>query len=215
MIKKLPLALLAFIGISVSISAQIRPVKIEDEQLNNRILIYALNENEFDLDVSIEVEGTGFRQRSGVSRLYRVPAASRVNIHSLIVERGKVPVYTYNLKVNDSLSRRVIKPEATPIKIDPRKNILVYLKEGCSSCETMVQKLDSSYYNYRTMDLSEKPEVKEFLINTFKYTSTPYDSIQNPIVSLGGTLYSEIETYDLLIEKLNSPDESKSETPED
>lgn len=209
--KLLFTTLLLLLSISGSIMAQIRPVKIVDETENNRILIYAINENEFDLDVSIEIEGWGFRQRAGVPRLYRVPKASKVNIANLIVERGLKAAYTYKLKVNDSLSRRVVRMKAIPVKIDPRKNILVYLKDGCTSCDSLISNLDRSYYNYRKMELSEKPEVKEFLINTFRYTETPYDSIRNPIVSLGGTLYSEIETYEQLLEKLNGEEKTDEE----
>lgn len=203
--------LLMFFAIT-TISAQERPVKIVDERVNNRLMIYAVNENEQDLDVSIKIEGTGFRQRAGVPRLHRVPKASKVNIANLVVERGRVPVYTYELTVNDSLSRRVVRKPAEQIKIDPKKNILVYFKEGCVSCDSLVSKLDKSYYKYRSMDLREKPEVKDFLVRTFKYTKTPYDSITNPIISLGGTLYSEIETYEQLLAKLN--DEEAETTDE-
>jgi glutaredoxin len=207
-------SLLLFFAIT-TISAQERPVKIIDERVNNRLMIYAVNENEQDLDVAIKIEGTGFRQRAGVPRLHRVPKASKVNIASLVIERGRVPVYTYELTVNDSLSRRVVRKPSEQIKIDPKKNILVYLKEDCGSCEGLVRKLDSSYYKFRTMDLSEKPEVKDYLVRTFKYTKTPYDSITNPIVSLGGTLYSEIENYDQLVAKLNDEDSEEKEEEDD
>jgi hypothetical protein len=194
---------LLFFSVQLTSLAQLRPVKVVDEQLNNRLMIYVINENEQDLDVAIKIEGSGFRQRAGTPRLHRVPKASRVNIASLVVERGQKPVYTYELTVNDSLSRRVVTKPAEQIKIDPRKNILVYLKEGCTSCDSLIGKLEKSYYNFRVMDLEEKPEVKDFLIRTFQYTRTPYDSIRNPIVSLGGTIYSEIENYDQLLETLN------------
>lgn len=205
--------LLLLFAFNTVVFAQDRPVKIVDEKLNNRLMLFALNENDYPVDVSIKVEGSGFRQPKGAPRLFRVPAASKVNIANLIIERGKRPVYTYQLTVNDSLSRRVVRKPATQIKIDPRKNILVYLKEDCAACKALIQKLDSSYYNYRTMVLEEKPEVKDFLVKTFKYTKTPFDSIQNPIVSLGGTLYSEIENYEQLMAKLK--EEKTEDAPED
>jgi hypothetical protein len=167
-------------------------------------MIYAINENEQDLDIAIKISGSGFRQRAGTPRFHRIPLASKINIASLVVERGQKPVYTYELTVRDSLSRRVVRKPAVQVKIDPRKNILVYLKEGCTSCDSLITDLSRSYYKYRVMDLEEKPEVKNFLIKTFQYTRTPYDSITNPIVSLGGTLYSEIENFDQLFEKLNT-----------
>ncbi|WP_158676862.1 hypothetical protein [Pukyongia salina] len=215
MMKSLYAFALLFFSFFTTISAQERPVKIVDERVQNRLMIYAVNENELDLDVSIKIEGTGFRQRAGVPRLHRVPKASKVNIASLVIERGRVPVYTYELTVNDSLSRRVVRKPAEQIKIDPKKNILVYLKEGCTSCDSLVSKLDKSYYKYRSMDLREKPEVKDFLVRTFKYTKTPYDSITNPIISLGGTLYSEIETYEQLVAKLNDEVTENSDEAED
>ncbi|MCW5519465.1 hypothetical protein J1N09_06425 [Aureitalea sp. L0-47] len=215
--KSIFVSILLILTVNVCVLAQDRPVKITDERVNNRLMIYAVNENEVDLDVSIKVKGTGFRQRGGVPRMHRVPKASKVNIASLVIERGRVPVYTYDLTVKDSLSRRVIRKPFTRIKIDPKKNILVYLKDGCTSCDSLIQKLDSSYYKYRTINLEEeeKKEVKDFLIRTFKYTKTPYDSISNPIVSLGGTLYSEIDSYDQLLEKLNGVEGEMKEEEEE
>ena len=212
--KSLYAFILLLFAVQLTLSAQERPIKIVDERVNNRLMIYAINENEQDLDVSIKIKGSGFRQRAGTPRLHRVPKASKINIASLVIERGRVPVYTYELTVKDSLSRRVVRKPAVQVKIDPRKNILVYLKDGCSNCDSLVSKLDKSYYKFRTMNLEEKPEVKDFLVRTFKYTKTPYDSITNPIVSLGGTLYSEIENYDQLVQKLNS-DESEMEVKEE
>lgn len=212
--KPLNVFILLVFAVQLTLSAQDRPIKIVDERVNNRLMIYAINENEHDLDVSIKIKGSGFRQRAGTPRLHRVPKASKINIASLVVERGRVPVYTYELTVNDSLSRRVVRKPSTQVKIDPKMNILVYLKDGCSTCDSLVSKLDKSYYKYRTMNLQEKPEVKDFLVRTFKYTKTPYDSITNPIVSLGGTLYSEIENYDQLLEKLNADESEMKEEDE-
>lgn len=199
MIRKLLYTLGLVVLTSFTANAQLRPVKIIDEKQNNRIMLYAVNENDQDLDVSVEVTGTGFRQSKGKPRLFRVPAASKVMIKSLIVERGKRPSYKFNVTSYDSLSRRVVRKPFERIKIDPMQNILIYMRDGCSQCDTLVRQLDSSYYNYRTMNLEEKPEVKNYLVNAFRYTKTPYDSIQNPIVSIGGKLYSEIGTYDMLL----------------
>ena len=44
-------------------------------------------------------------------RPVRVPAASKVMMANLIVERGKRANYTYKLEVNDSLSRRALRKE--------------------------------------------------------------------------------------------------------
>jgi hypothetical protein len=210
--KKTPFAIILLVfTFQLTVNAQLRPIKVEDERVNNRLMVYAINENEQDLDVAIEIKGTGFRQRAGTPRFHRIPKASKINIASLVVERGKKPVYTYQLTVRDSLSRRVVRKPAVQVKIEARKNILVYTKEGCTSCDSLITDLSRSFYKFRVLDLEEKPEVKNFLIKTFQFTRTPYDSISNPIVSLGGTLYSEIENFDQLLETLNAEESDEKE----
>ena len=98
-------------------------VKIVEEKKANRIFLVAENQTETDLDVLLVVEGKGFRQPKGKPRKVRVPAASRVSVKNLIIERGKTPRYTFDLQVFDSLSRRVVRKPATPIKIAPKKSI--------------------------------------------------------------------------------------------
>ncbi len=48
------------------------------------------------------------------------------------------------------------------------------------------------------MDLQEKPDVAEVL----KRALPAMDTISTPIMSIGGALYTDIVTYDALLEKL-------------
>ena len=89
-----------------NIYAQENPIEIIKEKQANRVLFYRVNKTEKDFDVLFSVEGSYIRQSKRKPRLTRVPAASRVLLHSAIVERGKNPYFTYDLTVNDSLSRR-------------------------------------------------------------------------------------------------------------
>ncbi|MCB0464133.1 MAG: hypothetical protein KDC78_00450 [Aequorivita sp.] len=183
--------------------SQERPIEIVDEAKANRLFLYALNKNEQDLDVTITVEGTNFRQSKSVPRAVRVPAASKVMLANLIVERGKRANYTYELKVSDSLSRRALRRESEPIKIDPRKKIILYIPENCILCDSLVSDLDKSYYLYTSYSFSEKPELKEQLAPAFENTTVKIDSVTTPIISLGGVLHVKIENYDQLLEELN------------
>src|SRR5690606_6601847 len=136
--------------------SQERPIEIVEEAKANRLFLYALNKNEQDLDVSITVEGTNFRQSKGVPRAVRVPAASKVMLTNLIVDRGKKANYTYELTVNDSLSRRALRKEAEPIKIEPKKKVIVYIPDNCAACDSLVSRLDKSSYIYSAYRFSEK-----------------------------------------------------------
>jgi arsenate reductase-like glutaredoxin family protein len=200
MLKKLPLiALLLFTFIS---KAQDRPIKITDEQKANRLFIYATNENEKDLDVMITITGTGFRQSKAKPRLTRIPATSKVNIKSLIIERGKTPNYEYELVVNDSLSRRALKRPFELVKIEAKRPILIYLTDNCTTCDSLVASLEESIYLFKTQPLSEQPKMKEYLEKSLEKSATPLASLTTPILNLGGKIFVDIETYEQLMDKL-------------
>jgi len=178
--------------------AQNRPIKIEDTIEKNRLVLYAVNENLQDFDIIVTVKGTGFKQRAGKPRLTRIPGASSVKVQSLVIERDKQPLYTYTIIANDSLSRRVIKPEFTRIKIDPLKPILLYTSERCLDCDTLIKSLNNGIYKYKQHKLIENDSksmaLKKYVVG--------FDTITSPIINIGGVIHTEIKTYDQLLEKL-------------
>lgn len=202
MIKKILFVLIVVISFTPLFSQE-RPIEIVEETKANRLFLYALNKNEQDLDVSITVEGTNFRQSKTVPRAVRVPAASKVMLINLMVDRGKKANYTYKLVVSDSLSRRAMRKEFEPIKIEPKKKVIVYIPENCSSCDSLVSSLNKSNYLYTTYSFSEKPELKAQLAPLFVNTTVNIDSVTTPIISLGGVLHVKIEDYEQLLEELN------------
>lgn len=186
------------------VNAQEIPIEIIDEKISNRIRIYAVNRNEKDYDVMITIKGSNFRQSKSRPRLIRVPATSKVHLKDLIVTRGEQAVYTYDLIVNDSLSRRAIKKEYELIKIKPKKLITIYITDNCTNCNSFIDSLAQSRYLFSVLTLNEKPKVRETLQKAFENKNIPLDSIHNAIVSLGGHLYINIENYQQLLEKLNT-----------
>ena len=162
--------------------AQDYSVEIEEQKKANRLFLYAVNKNLVDLDVAIKVEGTGFRQRKGVPRKVRVPATSKVNLISLIIERGKQPVYTYKLDVTDSLSRRVIKKEFEKIKIEPKVPITIYIPDNCTNCDSIIKPLNETPYKYNAYKISEDENVKNQLERAFSNSSTPLETIDTAII---------------------------------
>jgi hypothetical protein len=202
MLKKILFLFILTISFT-SLFSQEKPIEIVEEAKANRLFLYALNKNEQDLDVSITVEGTNFRQSKSVPRAVRVPAASKVLVANLIVERGKKANYTYKLKVSDSLSRRALQRESEPIKIEPRKKIVVYIPESCDSCDSLVSSLEKSHYLYTSYRFSENPELKAQLAPAFANAAVKIDSLTTPIISLGGVLHVKIEDYGQLLEEMN------------
>ena len=209
MIKNLLLTLTALLALSPFTFAQEVPLKIEEERKSNRLFLNVVNENLQDFDVAITVEGTGFRQRKGVPRKIRVPATSRVNLISLVIERGKQPVYTYKLDVTDSLSRRVIRKEFELIKIQPKKAITMFITEKCETCDTIVANLNSSPYLYKTVVVAENEKVRTQLEKSFVGASIPLAEMKNPVVMLDGKMYIHIASYEDLMMRVEEEGEVK------
>lgn len=197
---KLKILLLLLLFFIIKVNAQNTPLRVETKDIPNRLAFYVVNENEQDFDVQINISGTNFRQSQGRPRWVRVPAASKVHLKTIVVTRGKRPNYTYDLMVNDSLSRRALKKEFERIKIKPKKSITLYITDVCLTCDSIVNPLDGSNFKYIKHLLSEKPEIKEQLKS---YLPAPIDSIKTPILNIGGRLFTQIESYDKLLEELN------------
>ncbi len=191
-----PLFLL-FLGFTY---AQERPIQVVAEEIPNRLALYAINENDQEFDVMITVSGTNFRQSKARPRMIRLPATSKVHLKTLVLTRGKKPSYTYDLVVNDSLSNRALKKEFEKIKIRPKKPIIVYLPKNCSSCDSLITPLQNGKYIFTSHTLDSLPDMKEQLQRLLG--NTIIDSLETPILNLGGRLFTQIETYDALLEAL-------------
>ncbi|WP_190808698.1 hypothetical protein [Flagellimonas sp. S3867] len=208
MMRKFLVLILCLVFGSLQLQAQVNPIKIEEKKANNRITFYAVNKTFTPYDVLFEVKGKNFRQSAARPRWIHVPATSRVNLKTVILFRDKQPVFTKSLKVNDSLSRRALKKEYEKLdvplpKIKPKKQITIYSTTDCATCDSIVSKLTVDNYLFRNILLSEQPEVKEQLGKFLAKSPEAMDSISNPIISLGGKLYSWIASYEQLQEELN------------
>ena len=199
MSKYLLFTVIVILCLSKGISQE-KPITIEEERVANRLMLYAINENLVDLDLKIVVSGTNFRQSKSVPRFIRLPSTSRVHVANLMLTRGVQPSYTYELEVKDSLSRRALKKPFTKIRVSPKKNITVYITENCTSCDTIVNPLERSPYKYTAHNLAEKPEIKKQL----SMALPSLDTITRPIISLNGSLFTELKSFEELLEKLNN-----------
>lgn len=182
--------------------AQEKPIKIEEERKANRLFLYALNENLTTYDMTITVKGTGFRQPKSKPRLIRIPATSRVNVINLIVERDQEPKYTYDITVNDSLSRRALKKEFTLIKIDPKKSIFIYVTEKCISCDSIIYSLQKSPYRFNRFDLIKDSIVRKQLEPAFVDADIPLNELTSPVIQLNGRIYTKINSYAELMARM-------------
>ena len=92
----------------------------------------------------------------------------------------------------------MLKPEFTKIKIAPNQPILLYTSERCSTCDTLISSLNKGTYKYKSLNLTNNTE-KEAALE--KYIPG-IDTITSPIFNVGGHIYTDIKSYDQLLEKL-------------
>ncbi len=195
---------LFFLLLARIVIAQESLVFVQEEKNGNRLAFFAINEDDKPYDVLFEVKGSDFRQSAAKPRLIRVPPTSRVHLKTILLYRDKTPKYTYTLKANDSLSRRAMKKEYTiievpPKPIKPKKHITIYSPMNCGACDSIVKKLKDNLYIFREIKLEEKPKIRESLAATL---GKPLDSLEQPIINLGGHLYTWIKDYETLLAEL-------------
>jgi hypothetical protein len=177
--------------------AQVRPIEIEDELVNNRLNLYAVNKNLQDFDVILYVNGTGFKQRAGKPRAVRVPARSRVEVSSLIIERGQEPKYTYTIEVQEELSRRSLVREVELIKIQPKWPLTIYKTTLCAAnCDTLIAALNESPYLYTLTEIDAYPKVREQLKKLIVGGEERLNEMDTPIVMMAGKMYLTLTTYE-------------------
>lgn len=187
----------------LQISAQSSPIKVVVEEIPNRLAFFAINGSTVDYDVKVTISGTNFRQSKAKPRLIRVPAASKVHLKTIMLIRGKKPSYTYTIFQNDSLSKRALKKPFEKIKINPKRQITIYIPHNCTSCDSIIPPMENGKYKYISYLLSEHENISSQLQRSFGAHSILVDSLQNPIINLGGKLYTNIETHQKLLEELN------------
>jgi len=205
MIKKIAMVLCLFGWYT---HGQTGKVKVIEKELPNRVAFFAVNETHTTYDVKLTIKGNNIRQSKVPPRLIRVPAASKVHLKTIVLERGKTPYYNYQLFVTDSLSRRSVKKEyetldIPPPKRIPKKHITIYSSSNCARCDSLVAQLTKDNYAFRLQVLDTIPELKEQLGKFLNRPITSLDSLAIPVVNLGGRLYQKIENYEQLLIELN------------
>ncbi|NER11830.1 hypothetical protein GWK08_00100 [Leptobacterium flavescens] len=205
MLKKL-LLILCFLAFKIQ--AQEKPIRIVEEKKANKVSFYAFNESYTDYDVKLVITGSNIKQSQAKPRFVRVPATSKVLIKNIFLLRGKTPSYKYQLEINDSLSKRALKRPFTlikvpPKKIKPRKPIVVYVTNNCASCDSIVGKLTAANYIFTSHKLKENPEIQKQLERILAKPESALDSVNTPILNIGGRIYTWIEKYEQVLEELD------------
>jgi len=189
--------------------AQQKEIQVIEKVNLNKVSFFALNETETDYDVLFSVSGTNIRQSKAKPRWIRIPAASKVHLKNIYLFRDKKPAYSYDLQVNDSLSKRALKKPHVKITLPPKrkipeKNLVIYVPAPCTSCEVLIAALEKDFYAYRVVTLANNDDIVNQLSKAFPNTSIPLTEREYPIISIEGRLYTSVNSYEQLKEVLHS-----------
>lgn len=179
-------------------------IKITDSINKNRLLIYATNQTLTDLDVLITLDGSGFRQRAGAPRRMHIPARAKVNVLSLVIERGKTPYYNYQIETFEELAARSLKFEVLElIKVKPPVPIHLIFPDPCTNCEELLAQMNEGPYEFFQRNLSDNEDMKTQLAPAFRGTTYDIETIETAIVMIGGKVFPQLHTYEEIIDKIN------------
>ncbi len=96
--------LFLFIFLSnVSILAQDHPIRLVEEKLKKRTILYVQNDTDHEKSVFLKVNPTGYRRSAQRPIIKKIPANSKVQMLILIPLTDVESHYTYNLVINDQL----------------------------------------------------------------------------------------------------------------
>lgn len=186
-----------------SIRAQ-EAIKITDSIDKNRLLIYATNQTLTDLDILLTLDGSGFRQRAGAPRRMHIPARAKVNVLSLVIERGKTPYYDYHVETFEELAARSLKFEIIElVKVKPPAPIHLIFPDTCTNCEELLAQMNEGPYDFFQRSLSDNEDMKTQLAPAFIGTTYDIDTIDTAIVMIGGKVFPQLQTYEEIIAKIN------------
>ncbi|WP_340063280.1 hypothetical protein [Ascidiimonas aurantiaca] len=199
--KKLCIVSIAFC--TSLLHSQQKKIQVLEKVNVNKVSFFAINETETDYDILFTVSGTNIRQSKAKPRWIRVPGASKVHLKNIYLLGDKKPVYTYDLKVNDSLSKRALKKPHVKITLPPKrkmpeKNLVIYVPLQCISCDAMIAALEKDFYAYQVVKLADNDDITNQLSRAFPNTSIPVQERDYPIISIKGRLHISINSYEQL-----------------
>ena len=79
--------------------------------------------------------------------------------------------------------------------------MVVYVTPNCESCDSLIVAIDRGKYKFNSLVLAEKPEIQDQLQVAFG-EDIPIDSLTTPVVNIGGKLYTDLEDYEQITEKM-------------
>ncbi len=192
---------LVFTPFYSTLIAQEKAIRLIEEKLKKRTILYVQNDADSDKSVFLKINPTGYRRRAQRPVLKIIPAKTKVQMMILIPLTDVPSSYTYTLIVNDKLETMEIDRSKEPKKEAPlssilRSEIIIFTKENCKKCTSLITKLQQKHIQFREVNINSRSRYLEYLWELLEQKGYTKNTVQLPLSLKKGKLIHPISNLD-------------------
>ena len=181
-----------------------KAVKLIEEKLEKRWLLYAQNTTEEEKEVFLMVQGDGFRRSADRPVIKQVPPGEKILMLTLIPLKEAQPTYSTIFTFDNKL-QKIEKNHSDyaqeyinirPIKVN---EITVYVGDECPKCDILVNHLNMKHITFRKMDVNRHHAVHEFMFNQLKDSISEAQLISLPVIQYKNQRHFNIDNINQFV----------------
>ncbi len=191
------------------INAQEKPVRLIEEKLKKRTILYVQNDTDVEKSVFLKVEPIGYRRSAQRPIIKKIPANSRLQMMVLIPLTDVESYYTYNLVVNEALEAIEVDRSKAPKKEAPvssimRSETIIFTKNDCKKCGSLISKLSESHIKFREVNIDAKNRYRDYLWDLLDKDGYNKNTVGVPLAVVEGILKYPIDDLDEFVKSLSN-----------
>ena len=173
-----------FLLFSVQGFSQGLKVLISEKKSGKRVVLFAENKTNDTLNVFLMVNSEGFRKSANKPVIKNIPPATKVSMLTMI-EMSDVPsTYTYDLIVNEDLTKTSISTEnqAKDIEKQLYGKLVLFTNANCTDCTQLITELNSKRIPHRVFDINKDQVIYRQFMAHIERSLTVETKIRFPII---------------------------------
>ncbi|MBK9736809.1 MAG: hypothetical protein IPO92_18355 [Saprospiraceae bacterium] len=193
--------------IQTVLAAQNQDIEIIEERGTSDIKLFALNNTEDDLDITLNLESVGFTSSTAIPVKKMLPAKAKELLIILVPTPNVSCEYKTSLsykkikKVLATSSGQGQKRRTTSIQMNTSK-INVFTQDGCGRCEFVINYLEKNNIPYVELNTTIHEPNQELMFNKLAETGFKGNTIQMPVVIYKGKTDYDIKDLKKFVSQL-------------
>lgn len=171
--------------------AQEKKVRLVEEVLKKRTLLYIQNDTEENKNIFLKVNPIGYRKSAQRPIIKDIPAKSKVQVMIIIPLKDTASSYTYTLIVNDEpevidINRSDTGKKQAPIQSIMHNEVIIFTKKDCKKCETLITLLKKKRVKHRAVNIDTKSRYRDYLWELLEKDGYDKNNIGVPLAYVKG-----------------------------